>query len=80
MRCEGIDRTSGDLRAGQTAALGLCVEPVELGYQLQPGVAESLEAVLGLCVGLVELGYQLQPGVAESLEAGLELGVERASV
>ena len=50
MRYEGIDRTSGDLRAGQTAALGLCVEPVELGYQLQPGVAESLEAGLELGV------------------------------
>jgi hypothetical protein len=44
----------GDLKAEQAAgvgqALGLCVGLVELRYQLQLGVAESLEA--GLKLGL----------------------------
>lgn len=54
LRCKEIVRTLGNLKAEQAAgvvqALGLCVGPVELGYQLQVGVAESLEA--GLELGL----------------------------
>ena len=54
MCCKEIVRTLGDLKAEQAAgvgrALGLCVGLVELGYQLQPEVAESLEA--GLELGL----------------------------
>lgn len=52
LRCKEIVHTLGVLKAEQAAgvgqALGLCIGLVELGYQLQLGVAESLSAELEL--------------------------------